>query len=101
MLSYVQNRDGVTFTQGETTYEYPWAGTQSGGGNAAIWLLNDAVNSTYGNGVLAEAEILDENGVTLRHFKPWRLNNEVVLVDVANGNQVYRPSAGALVEVTE
>lgn len=101
MLSYVQNRNGVTLTQGETVYEYSWAGTQSGTGDAAIRLLNDASNNTYGNGVLAEAEILDENGVTLRHFKPWMLNEEVVLVDVANGNQVYRPSAGALVEVND
>ena len=100
MFSYVQNKDGVTFTQGETTYSFPYAGTQSGTGSAAIWLLNDNYNSSYGQGVLAEAEILDENGNTLRHFKPWRLSGEVVLLDVANGNQAYRPTSGALVEVT-
>ena len=100
IFEYVQDKDGVTITQGELTHTATVAGTQSGTGAAAIHLLQESNDTTRGNGILREAQIWDADGALLRDFHPWYLNGEVVMLDEANDNQIYRPSAGGLVEVT-
>ena len=100
MCSYVQNKDGATITQGETVYEYPSAGTQSGTNDAKIILFNETLGEGQNyNGVLVEAEIRDGAGNVLRHFEPWWIDGELVIIDTANSNQIYRPVSGGLAEV--
>lgn len=101
-FTYVQKYNSLTLTQGATTYTATISNSTSSGTNSAkIFLLNSAANSySYGNGVLYYAIIRDSNGNVLRHFKPYYIeNNELVLIDVANDNTVYRPNEGELLPV--
>lgn len=72
----------------------------TGASDASILLFNETPDADYSRGILREAIIRDSNGNTLRQFQPWYLDGEIVMVDVANNNQVYRPAKGVLVEVT-
>lgn len=101
LFSYVQNSTGATLTQGETTYTVSRSGTSSGTGTAKILLFNESVGGSYGHGILSWAEIRDNTGNVLRHFEPRKLGDEWVLVDTAHDNQVYRPTSGTLIEVTQ
>ena len=101
LFFYTQNGDGITFAQGATTYNQTYANTQkSGAGAAKICLLNNSDGGNYGYGHLASAEIRDGAGTVLRHFEPRYVEGELVMVDTANGNQIYRPNTGGLVEAT-
>lgn len=99
IFEYTQDKDGVIITQNGQTHTATVAGTQSGVGAAAIHLLQESGGTSRGNGILREAQIWDANGTLLRDFRPWYLDGEIVIVDVANGNQIYRPSSGGLLEV--
>ncbi len=93
-FTYIQKSNSLILTQGLTTYTANISNsTPSGTNYAKILLLNSAANTFgFGNGVLYYAIIRDSNGNELRHFKPQYIeNNELVLVDVANDNTVYRP----------
>ena len=101
-FTYIQKYNSLILTQGQTTdREIITDSKSSGTGNVKILLLNSTSNSySYGNGVLYNAIIRDSNGNVLRHFKPQYIeNNELVLVDVANDNTVYRPNTGTLLPV--
>lgn len=102
-FEYVQNARGITMTQGATTYEHAYSGTANGTDSAKIILLNDMTNTNNsGYGVFIEAEIRDGDGTVLRHFEPWWMEEEgLVIIDTANNNQSYRPVNGSLVEVTQ
>lgn len=73
----------------------------TGTGAAKIYLFDESEAGTYRYGILHEARIYDGAGNILRYFQPVKQNNEIVIVDIANGNQVYRPTVGTLKEVTE
>lgn len=100
LFEYTQDKDGVTIIQNGQTVTRTVAGTQSGTGAAAIHLLQESGGTTRGYGILCEAQIWDAGGNLLRDFRPWFLNGEIVIVDEAHDNQVYRPSEGGLIEVT-
>lgn len=72
----------------------------TGTGSAKIYLFNESESGTFRNGILREARIYDKDGNVLRFFQPVMLNDgEIVIVDVANNHQVYRPTVGTLEEV--
>lgn len=101
-FTYIQKYNSLRLTQGQTTdLETIINSKSSGTGSVKILLLNSTSNSySYGNGVLYYAIIRDGEGNVLRHFKPhYTENNELVLVDTANDNTVYRPSSGELLPV--
>lgn len=90
----------TVFTQGATTYTRSYSGTASGTGTAPIYLLNETPGGGYGYGTLREARIYAADGTLLRCFQAANVEGEIVLMDLAHDNQIYRPSAGGLVEVT-
>lgn len=95
-FTYIQKSNSLILKQDSITYTANIDNSSSSGmDSAGIYLLNSADNSNFGNGVLYYAIIRDSNGNVLRHFKPQYIeNNELVLVDVANDNTVYRPNRG-------
>lgn len=102
LFTYIQKYNSLTLTQDATTYTASISNsTASGTDSAKVLLLNSSANSfSYGNGVIYYAIIRDSNGNVLRHFKPqYTEDNELVLVDVAHDNTVYRPSWGELLPV--
>ena len=94
--SYVHMRQGG-FDTGEDSINWLATGT----GAAKIYLFDESEAGTFRHGILHEARIYDGAGNILRYFQPVKQNNEIVIVDIANGNQVYRPTVGTLEEVTE
>lgn len=99
-FTYIQKYNSLTLTQDATTYTANIGNSKSSGtGSGPIRILNSAAGG-FGYGVLYYAIIRDSNGNVLRHFKPQYIeNNELVLVDIANDNTVYRPNHNELLPV--
>lgn len=99
---YRQDGGEIYMRQGQLDAgEYHSGWQTSGTGAAKIYLFDESEAGTFRHGILHEARIYDGAGNILRYFQPAKQNNEIVIVDIANGNQVYRPTVGTLEEVTE
>lgn len=105
LFTYTATNKGMVLTQGNVTYEFPYETDGEGVANIPIYLFDEATTLKYNNAAIHEAIIKDGEGTILRHFQPWMIDNEVVMVDIAHDNQVYRPmngiGSGKLIEVME
>lgn len=102
MFSYRLGGGSVEVTQPERfSGEHNDSNWQTiGAGSEKIYLFNESESGTFRNGILREARIYDKDGNVLRFFQPVMLDGgEIVIVDVANNYQVYRPTVGTLEEV--
>lgn len=100
-FTFIIKSSSVTIRQGAIDYHQELTGTHAGKLSQNIILLNSAANSySFSGAIMHYAIIRDSEGNVLRHFIPSYVNNELVIIDIANDNTIYRPSLGVLIDMS-
>lgn len=101
-FNFIVNAENLEIRQGNVVFTTTITGSRTSGTvmNPVI-LMNSAVDYTFGNTILLNAKIKDSNGNVLRNFVAEYVNNELVLVDKANNDTIYRPVNGTLVDMSQ
>lgn len=93
--------ENLEIRQGNVVFTTVITGSRtSGTAINPITLMNSSSDYTFGNTIMLNAKIKDSNGTVLRDFVAEYINNELVIVDKANNDTIYRPVAGGLVDMS-